>query len=73
MNREDVARVWITGDAVCLELHNGLVGKEKLSDYSRLAHASTNQRNNYTLSYFGFHWPDIDEDLSYQGFFNKKA
>ena len=23
------------------------------------------------MSYFGLHWPDIDEDLSYDGFFAK--
>ena len=37
----------------------------------RLASSSKTQRENYRLSYFGIHWPDIDEDLSFDGFFNK--
>lgn len=71
MNRDDVARVWLTGEAVFVELNNGQIGRELFSDYSRLAAATESQRNAYHLSYFGIHWPDLDEDLSFQGFFSK--
>jgi len=73
MNRNDVARVWLTNDAVCVELHNGQIGKEFFRDYCRLNNASKSQKENYHLSHFGIHWPDIDEDLSFQGFFNKSV
>ena len=38
--------------------------------FPRLYNATDAQRQNYTLSHFGIHWPDIDEDLSYEGFFD---
>ena len=34
-----------------------------------LALATDEERKKYTLSYFGIHWPEIDEDLSFDGFF----
>ncbi len=69
MNRNDIARIWLTNEAVYIELNNGAVGKEMFTDYHRLLNASEEQRNNYHISHFGIHWPDIDEDLSFQGFF----
>ena len=30
------------------------------------------QKENYTTDAFGIHWKDIDEDLCFDGFFNKK-
>lgn len=71
MNRNDIAKIWLTDEAIYVELNNGQVGRELFCDYSRLANASESERNNYQLSYFGIHWPAIDEDLSFQGFFNK--
>ncbi|MCM1450915.1 MAG: DUF2442 domain-containing protein [Clostridium sp.] len=71
MNQNDVARVWLTDDAVYVELNNGQIERELFSDYSRLADATKEEREDYTLSFFGIHWPTIDEDLSFQGFFNK--
>ena len=73
MNREDVARIWLTNEAIYVELNDGQIGKELFCNYSRLARESESERNNYKLSYFGIHWPDIDEDLSFQGFFNKQV
>ena len=38
-----------------------------LSEFPILACATKTQRENFTLSPFGIHWPDIDEDLSFEG------
>ncbi len=73
MNRNDVAKIWLTEDSIYVELNDGQVGRELFSDYRRLAGASESERNDYRLSYFGIHWPAIDEDLSFQGFFNKSS
>lgn len=73
MNRTAVKRVWLTEDAVWVELYSGARGVEYFADYSRLNSASPAQRENFNLSYFGIHWPDIDEDLSFEGFFQKAA
>ena len=37
----------------------------------RLLRATPEQRNKYELSASGIHWPEIDEDLSFRGLFNK--
>lgn len=71
MNRTMVSKIWLTDSAIWVELNDGRRGYELFSDYSRLAAADESQRHNYNLSYFGIHWPDIDEDLSFEGFFNK--
>lgn len=71
MNRTQVSNVWLTDSAVWVKLKDGRVASEKFVDYSRLAAATDSQRKNFELSYFGIHWYDIDEDLSYEGFFRK--
>lgn len=71
MNLTEVSKVWITDSAVWIELNDGRRAKENFADYMRLVISSKKQRENYRLSYFGIHWPDIDEDLSFDGFFSK--
>lgn len=70
MNRTQVAKVWITDSAVGVELKDGRRAEEQFTDYTRLNRATRAQRENYVLSHFGIHWPEIDEDLSYEGFFH---
>lgn len=72
MNRKQVAKVWLTESAVWIELIDGRRAKEDFADYARLAASTKIQRENFTISYFGIHWPEIDEDLSFDGFFNHK-
>lgn len=71
MTRNDIAKVWLTKDAIWIELHNGQQGVERFTDYPRLLNADESQRANYSLSHFGIHWPKLDEDLSFDGFFYK--
>lgn len=71
MNRTQVSKIWLTDSEVWIELTDGRRAKEDFSDYSRLSSADPMQRANYTVGYFGLHWPGIDEDLSFDGFFNK--
>ena len=37
--------------------------------FPRLEQASVEQRNEFELSAFGIHWEELDEDLSFEGFF----
>lgn len=72
MNRSEVRRIWLTDTDVWIELIDGRrKAKESFADYRRLAEASDEERQNYNLSHFGIHWPHLDEDLSYEGFFAK--
>ena len=34
-----------------------------------MQNATKEERTNYISDSFGIHWPDLDEDLSYEGFF----
>ena len=67
-----VETVWLSEDAVWIRTTDGDEACEFFADYPRLKHASLAQRENYTLDEFGIHWADIDEDLSYEGFFSDK-
>jgi len=42
--------------------------KQSLLWYPALANASDEQRKNYTVGFTGFHWRDLDEDISFESF-----
>lgn len=67
-----VEKIWLTDTAVWIRTDDGREACELFKDYPRLRYATTEMRNRYKADDFGLHWPDIDEDLSFEGFFNKK-
>lgn len=67
-----VKKIWITDSAVWIKTADGREACEKFSDYPRLRYATQQQRENYTADAFGIRWEEIDEDLSYEGFFRSK-
>ena len=69
---EKIEKIWLTEDAVWIRTENGKEACEKFSDYPRLKYATKEQRENYEADEYGIHWEDIDEDLSFEGFFEKK-
>lgn len=68
----EVERIWLTSDAVWIRTKSGDEACEYYADYPRLRFATLQQRANYKADDYGIHWPDIDEDLSYEGFFYSK-
>ena len=62
-------------DLLVLILNNGSVIRSKISNYERLADATTEQLNNWRLisNGIGIHWDEIDEDLSVKGFIQDAA
>ena len=68
----EVVKVWLTADAVWIRTTDGREACELFVDYPRLRAATPEQRANYVTDEYGINWPEIDEDLSYDGFFNKK-
>jgi len=42
--------------------------KQSLLWYPALMDASTEQRNKYEIGYTGFHWRELDEDISFESF-----
>lgn len=69
---ECVEKIWLTEDAVWIRTVDGREACEYFADFPRLRFAKPEQRANYQADEFGINWPDIDEDLSFEGFFHKK-
>ena len=69
---EKVEKIWLTDDAVWIRTADGKEACEKFIDYHRLRYATAEQRANYEADEYGLHWEEIDEDLSFEGFFDKK-
>lgn len=68
-----IEKIWITDTAVWIRTVDGREACEKFSDYPRLKFATRAQRENYSADAFGIHWEEIDEDLSFEGFFRQKS
>ena len=71
VNRSQIENIQITNNAVVVLFKDGLVGKELFSEYPSLANATPQEREDFTVSYFGIHWPYLDEDLSFEGIYKK--
>ena len=67
-----IEKIWLTADAVWIRTTDGREACEYFADYPRLKDASPQQRANFKADEFGINWPDVDEDLSYEGFFQTK-
>lgn len=67
-----IVKVWTTETEIWVERADGAKGFERFADYPRLRNATAEQRNAYEVSPYGLHWEALDEDLSFEGFFNKK-
>lgn len=67
-----IEKIWLTDDAVWIRTADGREACELFADYQRLRFASPEQRADYVADAFGINWPQIDEDLSFEGFFQPK-
>ncbi len=59
-------------DVMLILLNNRKILERKISQTTRLAHATEIQLHNYQISRTGIHWPDLDEDLSLRGFLKEE-
>ena len=69
---EKVIKIWLTDSEIWIQTEAGKTASERFADYPRLKYATPVQRKNYTADDFGIHWEELDEDLSFEGFFQKK-
>lgn len=67
-----VEKIWLTEDSVWIRTVDGREASEVFADYPRLKFATPEQRRHFVADEYGINWPDIDEDLSFEGFFFKK-
>ncbi|MET7253741.1 DUF2442 domain-containing protein [Dyadobacter fermentans] len=61
--------VWFQDDSIFIRTASGEERGMPLAWFPRLYNASQAERERFELSPFGIHWPDLDEDLSFEGFF----
>ena len=67
-----VDKIWITDTEVWIQTADGSKACEKFDDYPRLKYATPEQRASYTTDLYGIRWKELDEDLSFEGFFKQK-
>lgn len=63
-----VSKIWLTNTGVWIRTADGREACEPFARYPRLLHASEEDRANYQCSPYGIHWPQLDEDLCFEGF-----
>ena len=63
-------RIAVTDDTLTADLMDGRTIAVPLAWYPRLVHATPAERDKWELYAEGrhIHWPDLDEDLSIEGF-----
>ena len=64
-----ISKVWTDEQRVYASTESGEVASYEFAKWHRLALASAEQRSDFYLSYGGIHWPQLDEDLSFEGMF----
>ena len=69
---ERVEKIWIADGAIHIRCVDGSEAMEYIDDYTRLKYASLEQLQKYEADKFGIHWPELDEDLEFESFFDKK-
>ncbi len=59
----------VTDDTLTVDFADGRSISVPLAWYPRLVHGTPRERNNWRIigNGEGFHWPDLDEDLSVEG------
>ena len=62
-------KVWLDELNIYVERSDGELASLAINLFPMLLRATPLQRNNFTLGYFGIHWEELDEDLSYSVFF----
>ena len=69
MSKSRIIKVWVDQEAVYALAEDGRTASYQFADWKRLRMATPAQREDFYLTYSGIHWPQIDEDLSFEGMF----
>lgn len=67
MRKAEIEEVWVDQVAVYIRTKDDKTFSEKFNTYPRLRKATQDQRENFELNEYGIFWPEIDEDLSFNG------
>ena len=64
-----IERVWTDATHIHAETTDGRHASYAFALWPRISAATDEQRRDFVLSYAGIHWPQVDEDLSFNGMF----
>ena len=67
-----IEKVWFENNYIFIKTDVGHILGNPLSWFPVLLNATNEQRNNFEISHFGIYWPDLNEDLGLDGFFEYK-
>ena len=67
-----IEKVWFENNYIFIKTDVGHILGNPLSWFPVLLNATNEQRNNFEISLFGIYWPDLNEDLGLNGFFEYK-
>lgn len=70
MEQYKVNKVWVDDAHIWAETANGWKAQYSFSQWKSLANATQEQRQHFVLSRYGIHWPELDEDLCFEGMFS---
>ena len=71
--KTDVLKVWVDEKYEHILTSDGVERMEAVDNYERLRAASIEQLQNFETDNIGIHWPELDEDLCYEGFFKSDS
>jgi hypothetical protein len=67
------SKVWLTSADIFVELENGKQASLPIKDFPLLFKASLEERKKFKIiGGYAINWPDLGEDLSVAGFFEKE-
>ncbi len=68
INIANAVNLSVSEDSLTVELEDGRTVSVPVAWYPRILHAKQTERNNFRMIGHGdgFHWPDLDEDISVQ-------
>ncbi len=67
--RIDVTQVWVDDEFVYIQTGQGFVKSAPFSEFPLLRNATPEQRARFEYGKYGIRWEELDEDISYKGFF----
>jgi hypothetical protein len=68
--KNQIDKIWFENESIFIQATSGEKRSHPLNWFPKLLNASDQERLNYKLSPFGIHWENLDEDLSFEGFFS---
>jgi hypothetical protein len=64
---DSAASATYKGGHIIVRMESGVEIKFPVKGNKRLARGTEKQLNNIEISPYGIHWPELDEDLSFEG------